>query len=69
MHKPGTYVKALSKSLHEGQTGVVVADYGSHVLVKVHDETYSGAGKNSIGEGKYIQIDSLLALEYEPKEN
>ena len=30
------------------------------MLVKADDPKYSGAHKNSIGEGKYFQVDTLL---------
>ena len=56
----GGEVQATGKSLHAGQTGIVVADYESMLLVKVDDESYHNASKNSIGEGKYIQVDALL---------
>lgn len=56
----GTRIQAFGKSLHAGQTGKIVADYESMLLVKADDPKYSGARKNSIGEGKYFQVDSLL---------
>ena len=56
----GCHVTAFGKSLHCGQSGEIVADYGSHMLVKADDESYSGAHKNTIGPGKYFQVDSLL---------
>jgi len=59
--KIGTHILAFGQSLHAGQTGIVVADYDSHLLVKADDQSYSGAGKNSGREGKYFQVDSLLA--------
>lgn len=56
----GKQIQATGKSKHAGQTGVVVKDYGSMLLVKADDESYSGAHKNSVGEGKYYQVDSEL---------
>jgi hypothetical protein len=54
-------IQAFGKSHHAGQTGSVVADYGEMLLVKADNEKYSGAHKNSIGDGKYFQVDRLLA--------
>ena len=54
----GTKVEATAKSKHVGQTGTVVADYINMLLVKADDEKYELAHKNSIGEGKYFQLDS-----------
>ena len=59
----GKRITAFGKSLHAGQTGTVVADYGSMLLVKADDEKYTGAHKNSIGEGRYFQVDNLLVKE------
>lgn len=57
----GVRILAFGKSHHAGQKGIVVADYGSMLLVKAEDESYPEAHKNSIGEGKYFQVDNLLA--------
>lgn len=54
----GKKIIATGKSLHAGQIGVVVADYGNYLLIQADDEDYSGAHKNSIGDGKYFQVDS-----------
>ena len=56
----GTRIMAFGKSHHANQTGTIVADYGNYYLVKADDESYDGAHKNSIGDGKYFQVDSLL---------
>ena len=56
----GKKIQAIGKSHHAGQTGTVVADYGNMLLVKADDEDYSDAGKNSIGDGKYFQVDSRM---------
>ncbi len=57
----GTKVLATAKSLHSGQTGVVVGDYVNMLLVKVDDESYTNASSNSVGEGKYFQLDIRAA--------
>jgi len=57
----GKRIQAYGKSHHNGQTGTVVADFGMYLLVKVDDESYPKASNNSGREGKYIQVDSLLA--------
>lgn len=56
----GTHVQAITKSKHSGQSGVVVADYGNMLLVKADDQSYLPASTNSIGDGKYFQLDSRL---------
>lgn len=60
MYEIGAHLMAFGKSLHAGQSGILVADYGQFLLIKADDEKYSGAAKNSIGESKYFQVDSLL---------
>ena len=60
MYKIGSHLMVFGKSIHAGQKGTLVADYGNHLLVKADDLKYSGAHKNSIGEGKYFQADALL---------
>ncbi len=60
MSMVGKHIMAFGKSLHAGQTGVVVADYGNMLLVRADDEKYPGAHNNSAGEGKYFQVDNLL---------
>ena len=61
--KPGTKVKATIKSLHNGQTGTVVADYESMVLVEADDQSYSQATKNSTHPKKCFQIDKRWVKE------
>jgi len=56
-------VEATSKSLHAGQTGTIVADYGTMILVKADDESYSGAHLSSGREGRYFQVDSRCIKE------
>ena len=63
----GKKITAFGKSLHAGQSGTVAADYGTMLLVKADDESYSGASKNSIGDGKYFQVDNLLVKEVKEK--
>ena len=63
----GKKITAFGKSLHAGQTGTVVADYGTMLLVKADDDKYAGASKNSIGDGKYFQVDNLLVKEVKDK--
>ena len=53
-------ILAFGKSQHAGQTGVVVADYGTMLLVKADDEKYDNAHKNSIGDGRYFKVDKML---------
>ena len=59
----GKRIQAIGKSHHAGQIGTVVADYGNMLLVKAADESYSDAHKNSIGDGKYFQVDSRVCKE------
>ena len=56
----GSHLLCFGKSLHAGQSGILVADYGSHLLLKADNEKYSGASKNTGREGKHFQVDSLL---------
>ncbi len=56
--KLSTKIQATTASLHNGQTGTVVADYGTMYMVKADDEEYSRAFKSSGLEGKYFQVDS-----------
>ena len=56
----GKKITAFGKSLHAGQTGTVVADYGTMLLVKADDEKYTNAFKSTNREGKYFQVDTLL---------
>ena len=63
----GKKILAYGKSIHAGQTGTVAADYESMLLLKADDESYAKAYKNSIGEGKYFQVDSRLCREIEDK--
>ena len=56
----GCHITPTSKSKHFNMSGTIVADYGSHVYMKVDDESYHGASRDSQREGKYLQIDSLL---------
>ena len=53
-------IEATAKSLHVGQKGTVVADYGNYVLVKADDETYNNSFTSSGREGKYFQVDTRL---------
>lgn len=56
----GKKIQVFGKSPHAGQTGVVVADYGSHLFIKADDETYAKAFNSSGRVGKYFQVDRLL---------
>jgi len=56
----GAHVTAFGKSLHAGQSGIIVADYEAMLLVKADDPSYHGAHRNSIGDGRYFQVDNLL---------
>ena len=60
MYELGTHLLAFGKSLHAGHSGHLVADYGDMLLLKSDEAKYPGAHKNSIGEGKYFQVDALL---------
>jgi len=53
-----TKIQAKADSAHNGQTGTIVADYGTMYMVKADDEDYSRAFKSSGLEGKYFQVDS-----------
>jgi len=57
----GQRIKAFGKSLHSGQTGTVIADYGTMLMIKADDESYTGASKSTGLEGEYFQVDNLLA--------
>jgi len=56
----GASILPFGKSIHAGHPGIVVADYGSMLLVKSTEDKYPGANNNSIGDGRYFQVDSLL---------
>ena len=60
MYELGDHIQCIGKSMHAGQSGILVADYGNFLLLKADDPKYSGASKNSIGDGKYFQVDNLL---------
>lgn len=60
MYEIGVHLLAFGKSLHAGQKGILVADYGDMLLLKADDEKYSNAYKASNREGKYFQVDRLL---------
>lgn len=49
---------ATGKSLHAGQKGTVVKDYGHMLLIKADDEKYTNSYKHPEMEGKYFQLDS-----------
>lgn len=61
--KIGTKIQATAKSIHTGQTGTVVANYISMLLVEASDPKYELSHKNTIGEGKYFQIDARSCKE------
>lgn len=54
----GTKVEGITKSLHLGHKGTVVADYINMLLLEAEDPSYRLAHKNTIGKGKYFQIDT-----------
>lgn len=60
MYEIGTHVVAFGKSMHAGQSGTIVRNYGNHYLVEADDPKYIHAHKNSIGDGRYFQVDALL---------
>ncbi len=57
----GCTILAFGKSMHAGQTGVVVRDWDDTLLVEADDPKYQHAHKNTVGEGRYFVVDSLLA--------
>lgn len=59
-YKLGSNLLCFGSSIHAGQKGILVADYGDFLLLKADDEKYSNASKNSGREGKYFQVDALL---------
>ena len=61
--KLGTHVEAFGKSLHTGHKGTVAADYINMILVKSDDPKYVMSHTNTIGEGKYFQIDARYCKE------
>ena len=63
----GMKILPFGKSMHAGHEGIVVADYGNYLLVESTEPKYEHAHKNTIGEGKYFQVDALLAKESEDK--
>lgn len=63
----GKTVLATGKSIHAGQIGLVVEDWGNYLLVKPDNQDYAKAHKNSGREGKYCQFDSRLAKEVKDK--
>ncbi len=57
----GCTIQAFGKSMHAGQTGTVVRDWDSTLLVLADDPKYQHAHKNTVGEGRYFVVDNLLA--------
>ena len=64
----GKHIIAFGATKHAGQTGEVVADYDSVLLIKADDESYEHAHRNSTREGRYFQVDSLLVKEIKAKD-
>ena len=56
----GAHVMCFGKSLHAGQTGIVVSDYGNYLVIKADDQNYAKANKNSSYDFKTFQADYLL---------
>ena len=61
----GLRIQPYGKSLHNGHTGVITADYGEFVMVKADDPSYVHAHKSfnrdgTTKDGRYFQVDSLL---------
>ena len=54
----GTKIQVKPGSMHEGQIGIVHADYGNYLFIKAEDEKYSHSFKSSGLEGKYFQVDA-----------
>jgi len=65
----GTHIEAFGKSLHKGHKGTIVADYINMLLVKADDPKYILAHGNTIGEGKYFQIDRRYYKELKDAKN
>jgi len=66
--KPNTPIKVISsKSIHAGQSGTVVADYGQYIMVLADDPTYTHAARNSIvpkdSPNRYFFVDTLSIKE------
>jgi len=62
--EPGTHVQAFgAKSLHAGQSGVVVRDDGEYIMLLADDPSYKQAHKNSIDEpdspNRYFWVSNL----------
>ncbi len=56
---------AVGKSLHAGQHGVVVSDWGMTLLIKAEDESYAKAYTDSTREGKHFVVDTDLIIQKE----
>ena len=61
--KPGTKITTTTKSLHFGQSGTIVEDYGNMYLVKADYEKYEKAFTAEGREGKYFQVDARFCKE------
>ncbi len=60
-NRVGCTIQAFGKSMHAGQTGLVVRDWDNMLLILADDQSYANAHRNTVGEGKYFVVDSLLA--------
>ena len=59
-YEVGTRVMALGKSLHAGQYGTFIKDENDFIVVKAEDQTYSGAGLDSVLGFKIFYLDRDL---------
>jgi len=53
----GLHIEATGKSLHAGQQGIIAADYVNMLLILADNTNYPLAFTNTIGDGKYFQLD------------
>jgi hypothetical protein len=64
----GEHITCFGKSLHAGQSGVVVNDWDTIVMVVADDQSYSGAHKNAGYDSKVFQVDTRYITSYkDPK--
>ena len=65
--KPNTHVKAYNKSMHDGQTGIVVADQGQYIMVQADNPSYIHAHRISTepedSEKRFFWVDKLRLME------
>jgi hypothetical protein len=58
--KVGARIQCFGKTIHAGQVGEVISDYGNYLVIKPDDQKYERANRNSSYDFKTFQVDYLL---------